>query len=339
MSIENFLLTASGNKPNCIIGQEPDHSDIHSPCLRTIMQLRAIQKFPELCALFVALIWGLGWIPVRYLNQIGFEGIWGGIALNVGAFIFLLFYIVLVTGFKKTSVKRTFGAFIVGFGAATFFIAISFTDVANAVLLFYFSPAWSTIIEGLFLGRKWRWTSIVAIGSSLVGIVLVFNGFPTFDTINFGDLLAFISGLCWSIGIAFLFTTPTKAKEFPQLALIAMLGAVLIGFIIALAGGPELGAFPDGESLLAQSYVPLLFGTFYYAPLIGLSLWSSSLIAPTLMCFLLSMEILSGIGSSYLLLDEPFGLNKFAGTIFIILGAIVEYLVPNRITKQEILNE
>ncbi len=303
------------------------------------MDIGSGQRIPELCALFVALIWGLGWIPVRYLNQIGYEGIWGGNALNIATAIALLVYVGLVSGFTKTSLKSSVGAFIVGFGAASFFIAVSFTDVANTVLLFYLSPAWSTIIECLFLGRKWRWPSLVAIGSSLFGIILVFNGFPSFDSINFGDVLALVSGLCWSIGIAFLFTTPTKGREFPQLALIAMVGSMLIGLIIAVVGGPELGKFPDLDTLIAHGYVPLLIGALYYAPLIALSLWTSSLIAPALMCFLLSMEILSGIGSSFLLLDEPFGLNKFVGTIFIILGAIVEFLIPNRITKKEMLKE
>ncbi|MCY3726943.1 MAG: DMT family transporter [Rhodobacteraceae bacterium] len=300
------------------------------------MEIRVNQRIPELCALFVALIWGLGWIPVRYLNQIGFDGIWGGTSLNVGAAIFLLLYVGLITGFTKTTIKSSAGAFIVGFGAATFFIAISFTDVANAVLLFYLSPAWSTIIECLFLGRKWRWPSLVAIGSSLLGIVLVFEGVISFDSINIGDIMAFVSGLCWSIGISFLFTSPTKKQDFPQLALIAMVGSVLISILIALIGGPQLGTFPDGEILLTLGYVPLLFGTLYFAPLIALSLWTSTLIAPALMSFLLSMEILSGIGSSYILLDEPFGPNKFAGTFFIILGAIVEFLIPNRITKREV---
>ncbi len=299
------------------------------------MDLRANQRIPELCALFVALIWGLGWIPVRHLNEIGFEGIWGGTALNIGATTCLLIYVGLISGFTKMSVKSTTGAFIIGMGAATFFIAISFTDVANAVLLFYLSPAWSTIIECLFLGRKWRWASLLAIGSSLVGIVLVFKGFPSFDSINFGDLMSFTAGLCWSIGIALLFTTRTKGREFPQLALISMFGSVLVGLLIAVLGGADLGVSPDGKTLISNGYIPILYGTLYYAPLIILSLWSSSLIAPALMCFLLSMEILSGIGSSFILLDEPFGLNKFAGMCLIIFGAIVEFMIPSRITKKE----
>ena len=130
------------------------------------MDIGSGQRIPEQCALFVALIWGLGWIPVRYLNQIGYEGIWGGNALNIATAMALLVYVGLVSGFTKTSLKSSVGAFIVGFGAASFFIAVSFTDVANTVLLFYLSPAWSTIIECLFLGRKWRWPSLVAIGSS-----------------------------------------------------------------------------------------------------------------------------------------------------------------------------
>lgn len=300
------------------------------------MEFKARKRMPELCALFVALIWGLGWIPVRYLNHIGYDGIWGGIALNVGATICLLVYVSLISGFAKTSLKSTIAAFIIGIGAATFFISISFTNVANAVLLFYFSPAWSTIIECLFMGRKWRWPSLVAISSSLIGIILVFNGFPALSTINFGDILAFSSGLCWSIGIALLFTTPTKPNDFAQLALTAMIGSVMAGIILALIGGPELGIFPDIETLVSNWYVPLLFGTLYYAPLLALSLWTSSLIAPALMCFLLSLEILSGIGSSYVLLDEPFGLNKFIGTIFIIFGVTVEFKVQNKVAVKHL---
>lgn len=297
--------------------------------------LKTHKRLPEIVALLVALMWGLWWIPVRYLNQIGFEGLWGGWIINLGAALLLLFFVITFRKFKVVSSRSMVGAFCIGFGVAAYAGALSFTNVANAVLLFYLAPAWSTIIECLFLGRKWRWPSLLAIGSSLTGMVLIFGENLIFVEIKIGDVMALISGIVWSIGIALIFSSETKGK-ITILSFYCMASSIIVGLLFWMVGGPVLGTLPVIDDIINKGPNALIVGAIYFSPLIFLSIWTTTLIAPALVCFLLSFEILSGIGSSALLLDEPFGLIQIAGTVFIVLGAVIEVLIPDRAKKPQL---
>ena len=293
------------------------------------------KRLPETVALLVALMWGLWWIPVRYLNQIGFNGIWGGWTINLAATLVLLFFVITLRRFKVVSPRALAGAFCIGFGVSAYAGALSFTHVANAVLLFYLAPAWSTIIECSFLGRKWRWQSLLAIGSSLMGMVLIFGGNLIFVELRIGDAMALLSGIVWSIGIALIFSSETKGK-ITILSFYCMASSVIIGLLFWIVAGPTFGALPVIDDIINKGPKALVIGAIYFTPLIFLSIWTTTLIAPALVCFLLSFEILSGIGSSALLLAEPFGLIQIAGTVFIVLGAVVEVLIPDRAKKPQL---
>ncbi len=292
----------------------------------------AHKRLPEAVALLVALMWGLWWIPVRYLNQIGFDGIWGGLAINLGAALLLLFFAVIRRSFQPVSAKALAGAVCIGFGVTAYATALSFTHVANAVLLFYLAPAWSTIIECLFLGRKWRWQSLLAIGSSLLGMFLIFGGAMSSVALKIGDVMALISGIVWSIGVALVFATETRGR-ITILSFYCMATAVMLGLLVWVVGGTAMGMLPLATDLTSKGPTALIIGAVYFTPLIFLSIWTTTIIAPALVCFLLSFEILSGIGSSALLLDEPFGLIQIGGTVFIVLGAVFEILIPDRARK------
>ena len=55
-----------------------------------------------------------------------------------------------------------------------------------------------------------------------------------------------------------------------------------------------------------------------------MTLWAAQRISPALLTFLLSAEILTGVISGAVLLDEPFGMLQALGTVMIILAAVSE---------------
>ena len=175
----------------------------------------------------------------------------------------------------------------------------------------------------------------MAIGSSLMGMVLIFGGNLIFVEVKIGDAMALISGIVWSIGIALIFSSETKGS-ITILSFYCMSFSVMLGLLFWIVGGSALGALPVAEDMLTKGPKALVIGAIYFTPLIFLSIWTTTLIAPALVCFLLSFEILSGIGSSAMLLDEPFGLIQIAGTVFIILGAVIEVLIPDRAKKPQL---
>ena len=66
----------------------------------------------------------------------------------------------------------------------------------------------------------------------------------------------------------------------------------------------------------------LAAGAVYLAPIIGVTLWGATRLLPATISFLLAAEILSGITSSALFLDEPFGWWEIAGTAMIVASVI-----------------
>ena len=58
-----------------------------------------------------------------------------------------------------------------------------------------------------------------------------------------------------------------------------------------------------------------------------MTLWSAQRLAPAVLSFLLTAEILSGVITGALFLDEPFGLLQIIGAVLIIAAALSE-VVP-----------
>lgn len=281
---------------------------------------------PIAAALTAAILWGLWWIPIRYLEVLGLDGIWAGLAMNVAAALVLIPVVLFGKGFVRMSPTALLGALLIGVAITGYATAVTYTDVVRAVLLFYLAPAWSTIIECAMMGRKWNWRSLVALACSFLGMFLILGGNFGEAGIGPGEIQALLAGMAWSVGAAAIFSDSRVSAA--QMSLTAIVGAC----IVALAAGAFV-APPDLSSVMASVPAALASGILYLLPMVAITLWSARLLAPALMSFLLSAEIISGVGSSALLLEEKFGLVEILGTVFIALGAVTEVLVPDRTVK------
>ncbi len=290
--------------------------------------------FPTSVALVSAVLWGLWWIPIRYLNDIGLPGSVAGFAINLGALPFIVLLVLFVRRGWKLPLRAAIGAVLAGVAITTYATALAYTDVVRVVLLFYLAPAWSTLIECVFMGRRWSWQSLVAISMSLLGMMLILGGGLSPHDVGAGEVMAILSGLAWSVGAALLFSS--GKFETGAAALVAIVVAVATsGLAMLVEFGADLPASGVEVNELTAPVV-LLSGGLYFAPMIVLTLWSARLLPPALLSFLLSAEIISGVGSSAALLDEHFGLVELAGTICIAGAAVIEFLLPVRVRKQEI---
>lgn len=275
-------------------------------------------------ALIAALMWGVWWVPVRGLEAIGLNGVWAGVAMCAGAVPALLF-LALQPGETRLSAYATVGALLAGIAVTLYSSALVFTDVVRAVLLFYLAPAWSTIIECLFFGRRWSARSALALGLSFVGVATMFRWRIDFSDWGAGDLMALASGLLWSIGAAIVFSSPGGAG---RLAIWSALGAIGAGVALGVVGGAAVGAPPTWDVAVSGAPWALLAGLAFFTPLWFLTLWAAKRLPPATMSFLLTGEILSGVVSSAIFLDEPFWWPEILGAILIALGATVEIIRP-----------
>ncbi|QIE46791.1 EamA family transporter [Pseudohalocynthiibacter aestuariivivens] len=279
---------------------------------------------PVLMTFFAAILWGLWWIPIRYLEGLGLSEGQVAIAGNLGAMLATAFYLILTRQMPRLDRRALCGAVLVGVAVSSYSIAIVLTDVMRAVLLFYLAPAWSKIIEWAFLGQRWRHSSTLTLLLSLCGAFLVLGGEVSVSQIGPGDILAIVSGIAWAIGAALVFTGGAAHAMSVTLATMTSATLVAAGYMLAIGDSlPQAGMMPAIGLSLA-------LGAFFVLPVMALTMWSAQRLTPALLSFLFTLEILSGVISGAFLLDEVFGVVQLLGAILIVGAALVEVAIALR---------
>ena len=282
-------------------------------------------------ALFAALMWGVWWAPIRVLGGMGINGPWASVLMGFGAILLFSVLSVLRRQLPRANRSAIIGAAFVGLAVTTYSTAVVYGEVVRVVLLFYLAPLWSKLIEWLFMGQRWRWTSTLALTLSFAGVFAMMGSRVGASYVQLGDVLALLSGVAWAIGAAFVFR---DADADPAgLALIAGISTIVVGSTYAtLAGVSFASAFAP-----LQTATGIGVGAIYVAPLLFLTLWSAQILPPATITFLLTAEIISGVVSSAVFLDEPFTAGHTIGTILIIAGAVCEvFLTPAQADKESL---
>lgn len=271
-----------------------------------------------------AILWGVWWIPIRWLNTQGVDGAWGSISMNVGAALAVLVWLAVRRIPLRLGARAVAGAALVGVAVATYSIALTLSDVVRVILLFYLAPAWSKIIEWLFLGARWGWASSFTLAASVSGAFLVLGGEVSLANFGAGDVLAVLSGMAWAVGATLIFTG--KPANAVALSLATALSAIMVGLGFVWLGA---GSLFTGELTLPGVSGGAGLGAVYVLPILVLTLWSAQRLTPAVISFLLTAEILSGVLSGVILLDEAFGPLQALGACLILLaaaGEVVPYL-------------
>ncbi|MBR9864213.1 MAG: DMT family transporter [Rhodobacteraceae bacterium] len=278
---------------------------------------------PVWIAFVCALFWGLWWLPVRVLESSGLNGVWAGTALNAGALPLLLVLFFIRPKRRRIDLRVIASGALIGGAMMLYSAAITETTVVRAVLLFYLAPAWAIGIEWLFMGRRLRWINGLAFGLAAAGVMLIFRGEISLSHWNSGDLMALVSGICWAVGCALIFTGPDIGAR--TLGLFGCAGGLVIGTALAVGSGQGLPAPADP---IEPAIRALGIGILYIAPMLVATLWSARRLPPTLLSFLLTGEIISGIATSAIFLAEPFDWPELAGSALVICAALTEVVSP-----------
>lgn len=279
---------------------------------------------PVALTLLSAIMWGLWWIPIRSIESLGLSGAQASLFCNLAALLVVALFMMHRRISPRIGARALTGAGLIALSFTLYSVALTFSDVVRVILLFYLAPAWSKIIEWAILKQPWRHRSTVTLLLSLVGAYLVLGADLSLTSLNIGDVMALIAGLSWAIGATFIFTGPraqiaalTSATigwgAFQSLILVVSLGDA----VLPAAGGAALGA-------------AAIVGALYLVPLIGLTLWGALRLPPALLSFLFTLEIVSGVVSGALLLDEPFGAMRGAGALLILGAALFEAVMTLR---------
>ncbi len=291
-----------------------------------------------------AAVWGVYWIPLRYLEQAGIPGLWA-VALVMGA-AFIPALIVTMRQ-RELSELASFNGWVVGIalGVASvlYFTAVLYTDVIRAIFLFYLLPLWTTLSARIVYGERIRRAQLWVIGAAVLGVWLLLGGgfgFPIPN--NVGDWCAIASGFCWGVSLsllrskqdtpAFATTAATLFSGFVLASLCAVLLHMLAGTGTVATTSASAGEAADITNAMLQQpidfmkTVPLAaaFGAAVLFPSMLGQIWGARRIPAPTAALLTMTEIIVATTSAGLLVGTDLTPISILGGIIIIVAVCMD---------------
>ncbi len=287
---------------------------------------------PELAIVLSGALWGLYWIPVRYLEARGVGAVWLTLGVFVAGLGFLVPVLLRWPGARAACTPRMLATGLLTGGAFILYsIAIALTEVVAAILLFYLSPVWATVLGRLLLGERLTGTRLAALGLGLGGLWVVLgaeSGVPL--PRNIGDWFALAAGVAWAFGTIRVH----QDAAVPPAAHVASLfvGGTAATVLVALL--PFVEAGPRPAAAVEPIAIVVVVAGVSVASAIGI-LWGVRLVSPGRAGLLLMTEVVTGLASAAAFAGEPFGVAQVTGSMLIVAAAIVEVLPAPRAPRAD----
>ncbi|OHV08809.1 DMT family transporter [Kushneria phosphatilytica] len=279
-------------------------------------------------ALLVPALWGIYWLPLRYLESHVSAGAWTNVmVLVIGCLVMLPMAWLKRHAPGHASRIGLYSTLLGGVAFTLYSVGLLYGNVATVIVLFYMTPVWSILIARWGLGTpvsRWRYAAILL---GLTGVFLVLNsgdtsGLPLPQSI--GDWLGLLSGLLWSIGSTGM---NRHARLHPAVSnLLFCLGALAAAILLSLMlgtpseqpkGAPDFGAIVSAV---------LAIGILWWALSLTAFMWSVTRLDPARLGIFMMTEVIVGAISSALLADEPYTPLMALGTGLVITAGFCEAL-------------
>ncbi|MFV1877689.1 DMT family transporter [Nioella sp.] len=278
----------------------------------------------KLACLYAGGVWGLFWIPLRALEDAGLHGLW------VTAVYFLVPTICLlpVTVWRwhyvrKGGAQLQLTAMLSGGALLLYSTSIVFTDVVRAMLLFYLTPVWATILARVLLGDAITLSRLVAMAMAVAGMLTIFGlgvRFPVPQ--NAGDWMGVGSGMLWAVAMVRI--RKDNSHSATDLTIGFFLWSFVFSAAVALVLAPQ--QMPNVAQTMPALPLLLVFMAFLVLPGTYASLWGPKYLSPGVVGLLFMTEIVVGAISVAILADEPFGVRELSGVILIAGASLLEPL-------------
>jgi drug/metabolite transporter (DMT)-like permease len=198
-----------------------------------------------------AFIWGLSWIPFRYLAERGVHSLWATSIMYAIVVLGVLGFM----GYERRKTNATLGTqhaikqyrpliallLAAGITNAAFNWAVTIGDVIRTVLLFYLMPVWTLLLARWILKERLSAAAWIRIGLCLIGAVLVLA--PTGRTVetsllfplpsSLADLLALGGGMAFAATNVALRACANAKASSTDVTLFMFLGGALLPGLLA----------------------------------------------------------------------------------------------------------
>jgi len=296
--------------------------DCHSAPGVSNTKLMTREFLAKLACLFAGAVWGIFWIPLRRLAEEGIPGLWGtALFFAVPALILLPVAGLRHRAAAKGGVGLQLTALASSLSLGLYTVALVFTDVIRAMLLFYMTPLWSALLGRIVLKQRITAVRGVTMALALTGMLTMFGlGDAVPLPRNAGDWLGLCAGLSWAVTAVRLRQDQANSAldltvwNFQWCALLGVAAAALL----AGTAMPELATFARPLPWL----VPVVVLAVIPFALAGL--WGSKHVDPALVGILFMTEITVGCITAALWAGEPFGPRELIGVVLITGAALVD---------------
>ncbi|MDH4945070.1 DMT family transporter [Sulfurimonas sp. C5] len=275
---------------------------------------------PVLVLLGASILWGLTWLPLKSINEMGIDGI-GLIFLAYGMLAFILVPL-LVKQFKiwKEHKKMMFLIAFFGGGAnLAFTYALINGEVIRVMVLFYLLPVWGVAGGRLFLKEeidRWRYLGAFL---AISGAFLILGGFEVFNTPpSWIDLIALISGLFFALNNLMF----RAAQAIPVSSKIGSMffGCFAMAGVFLLAGVEQL---PSGIS--DNAWLLLIGYALFWLLLANIgSQWGVTHMEAGRSSIIIILELITAVVSATLIAGETMTAIEWTGGALIMTAAFIE---------------
>ncbi|MDA9910741.1 DMT family transporter [Amylibacter sp.] len=279
----------------------------------------------KLACLYAGGVWGLFWIPLRALEEAGINGLWVTFVYFLVPTIFLIpVGIWRLKYLKLGGFNLQLTGMLSGGALMLYATSIVYTDVVRAMLLFYLTPVWGTILGRLFLNENITPLRIFSMIIAIIGMLTIFGlgvKFPIPQ--NVGDWMGVASGLLWAVA-------STRIRLNQNASAIDMtigffFWATVFSILIAMALAPNF--IPIASQVLPALPILLIFVILFILPGTLATLWGPKFLNPGLVGLLFMTEIVVGSISVALLAGETFGIREIIGIVLISSASMFEPVI------------
>jgi drug/metabolite transporter (DMT)-like permease len=269
-------------------------------------------------------LWGVYWLPLRTLAELGLVGSWATVAFFVMCIPPALVLAILARQQIKAQLRTFLWLAVVnGLVFNLYSNAFGGTTVFNVLFLFYLSPIWSILIARFWLGERISRARIACVVAGLAGLVLMLSkdgGWPL--PRNLADWMAIASGVLWAIVTIRI----RKSAEVGAAANSAafFLGGLVLAVLFALVLGSD--QIPAPQAIGAAWPLVVAIAWLAWLPSQVLLFWGVRRISPVRTGILLMTELVSGVATAAWLSGDPITWQQAVGGALILAAGLGDVL-------------
>lgn len=272
---------------------------------------------PVISLLLAATMWGIVWIPLRWLEQQGLQGLSLTWLVYAGTLIYIV--PILARRFAELAVSPGLLLGILlcsGWCNTAFILAILEGEVVRVILLFYLSPVWSTLLARFVLkeaisGRAYL-VIVLAIAGAMIMLWSPQIGFPWPQ--SGADWLAISSGFAFAM--TNMFINKASRTSVPVKMIMSWLGVMVVTSTFLLVTPSEFSVSNTLPALFA-----MLTGMLLIAPMTAAVVYGVTHMPIHRSAVILLFEVVASVVSTYLLIEERLSVAEWVGGCIVVFAA------------------